>query len=70
MTRTRGGTKGPPFLAAFAGIVLSASEYPVSAGPTEISAPAPTRFPAFTVRGGAVPTVGAGREKNQKSSAG
>ncbi|MFI1289099.1 hypothetical protein ACIQCF_04010 [Streptomyces sp. NPDC088353] len=49
MTRTRGGTKGPPFLAAFAVIVLSASEYPMSAGPTEISTPAPTRFPAFTV---------------------
>ncbi|MFE7230436.1 hypothetical protein ACWCRF_11860 [Streptomyces sp. NPDC002405] len=49
MTRTRGGTKGLPFLAAFAGIVLSDSEYPMSAGPTEISTPAATRFPAFTV---------------------
>ncbi|MFF4759996.1 hypothetical protein [Streptomyces sp. NPDC001292] len=49
MTRTRGGTKGLPFLAAIAGIVLSASEYPLSGGPTGIPTPAPTWFPVFTV---------------------
>lgn len=70
MTRTRGGTKALPFLVAFAGIVLSAFEYPLNGGPTGNPAPARTRFPAFpaftafkafTVRRGPPPTVVADR---------